>query len=953
MTRCLAAAALHPHRHTMKTKNYMRSSLAAWLLCSLSACQTTPVPGRLEQPAQLLDARDERALIATAMEIDRRIAAREELTGERKLDEYLQLLTERLLLGLEVPDGVALTARSLKTHAPDVFVLANGSLYVSQGAMARLDNPSQLAALIGREVLHYVNRDQLRAQRKELNYRREALLPQLLLITVTAGLAGLPLERSINNAVNGYSEQLEQQTDAALIALLPAAGFLPDQAPAAYRALLLTSPDRGTSFGTKLTRELLLQQRIGKLEAALASSTVAPLAVPQTDGEAWTQRLLDIQLRLVDDAFVRRDYPFATLVLDKYERIAAPTGRVPYLRALLAQRSATGYGGDERALTEFSKATGFADCPVDAWRELGLILRRRGESARAADAFRSYLAKRPNASDAVFIRSYLVSGAGSMIRPILLVSILWLPLLALPAHGSEDPGWRVERTATMQQVKRVGMLPATDEAGVERPEALQALQRMVREQLEIAGFTVIGPEAYTAIRKPLLEQLGGIYDARTGALADGKKRALEAQVRRSFLEQHQLDALLLTEIQVRKAFVNGQTAYWDGVSDRAAGPSRGFLKELIDPAQQVEGSMSALSLVLVLYGVNGEVLYAYPGGIELLAYTARTEFGGFRYVPTDALLRDEPRMQRAAEAATLFLRKSQAQMDAEAKALKDAKLAYAAAIRARREAQRPVEPPKPEPLPKQPEAPGADEIDPFKKPRDAILGSVKRVVIAPLSAEAVPDEAAARRRYEQLLTEQMERLGWQVVSSSRYVELLVRERLKEESASFDVYTGARLGNSLETLRERALAQLVAEDQPIDAIVYADIVRTSAPHQAEDAKWDGIKQNAVDLGTWKKRGFFEGTQLTGFGRMPALSLRLLIVDRNNEVLFVNRGGIQLLRQVINRKLEPVPQAQVLTAPEHDVEAVRVALRPLLLTPEQLDAELNPEKARKKERERKQN
>jgi hypothetical protein len=54
--------------------------------------------------------------------------------------------------------------------------------------------------------------------------------------------------------------------------------------------------------------------------------------------------------------------------------------------------------------------------------------------------------------------------------------------------------------------------------------------------------------------------------------------------------------------------------------------------------------------------------------------------------------------------------------------------------------------------------------------------------------------------------------------------------------------------------------------------------------------------------------------------------------NISVLFLNRGGIQLLEQVAGLDLDPIPKAWRLRMPEHAGEALHVALCPLLLTPE---------------------
>jgi beta-barrel assembly-enhancing protease len=385
-----------------------RHFLGACLALAVSACVSTVTPTHREQPGAQANAADEAQLVSTANEIDRRIAGREELQSDAALDAYLQSIAHKLMKAAQAPDTLSIKARALKTNSPDAFVLANGSLYVSRGLLARLETEGQLATVMGREVIHFVNRDQLRAQRYERNQPMETLAPNLFLIMITAGLAGAPINNSIQDAINGYSEQLEVEADKTLVSLLSSAGYSPREGPATYRRLKLESPAKGTSYGTKLTREATLDTRAASMEAEVAKAgEAASTPAESPSSEEWSKQLRAVRWQLAVEAVDDRRYPFATKMLDQYVAIAPPSGRVHWLRALIAQRSASGFSGDAGAMPEFLKATSLADGPVEAYRELGLIYRRQGDSAKANEAFRQYLAKRPNAPDAPFIKAYL------------------------------------------------------------------------------------------------------------------------------------------------------------------------------------------------------------------------------------------------------------------------------------------------------------------------------------------------------------------------------------------------------------------------------------------------------------------------------------------------------------------------------------------------------------------
>lgn len=59
------------------------------------------------------------------------------------------------------------------------------------------------------------------------------------------------------------------------------------------------------------------------------------------------------------------------------------------------------------ALGEYRKALALADAPAELYHSMGILERRMGHRAAAADAFSKYLARRPGAPDAPFLLSYI------------------------------------------------------------------------------------------------------------------------------------------------------------------------------------------------------------------------------------------------------------------------------------------------------------------------------------------------------------------------------------------------------------------------------------------------------------------------------------------------------------------------------------------------------------------
>ena len=64
-------------------------------------------------------------------------------------------------------------------------------------------------------------------------------------------------------------------------------------------------------------------------------------------------------------------------------------------------------GDDVRAAQGYAAAVGYPDAPADAWRWHGLMLTKQGRTAEGRAALSRYLAMKPDAPDAAFVRQML------------------------------------------------------------------------------------------------------------------------------------------------------------------------------------------------------------------------------------------------------------------------------------------------------------------------------------------------------------------------------------------------------------------------------------------------------------------------------------------------------------------------------------------------------------------
>lgn len=110
---------------------------------------------------------------------------------------------------------------------------------------------------------------------------------------------------------------------------------------------------------------------------------------------------------------------------------------------------------------------------------------------------------------------------------------------------------------------------------------------------------------------------------------------------------------------------------------------------------------------------------------------------------------------------------------------------------------------------------------------------------------------------------------------------------------------------------------------MDAFAQISIRAVSASFADDRAEWDSVKQKV------KKSG--DGLSLFGGpdygGSIAALSFQLAIVDINDNLLFVNRGGIELLQSRQGSQLVMLDTNNLLQDEKRIKKAIQIAFKPL--------------------------
>jgi predicted Zn-dependent protease len=418
---------------------------AAWLVIVtvlVAACATrrvTPI-GADGQP--FAPEADERALWASAEKEEQALLKKARPYDDPLLEQYLAGVGERLTPDdVRAAGGPGFKFGVIRDPTLNAFALPTGKIYVHTGLLSRLDNEAQLAMILGHEMTHVTHRHALSVQRDAQN---KQTLYGVLGATAATGVAattaprgrdggstagaamlgptagtivGLGLQLAAVASINGYGRALERDADDGGMQNLVRAGYDPKEAPKVFELLRSESRDRGSLetffFGShpKLTERIETTRELVATRYAQAAAN--PAAVRDTEDFQVRMRSV-VRENAAEDIRAGR-FAVAQRQLD---RVLAVTPRDPVahmyygdlhrLQSQGARDAAQKARSEGLALAAYEQAAALDLTLPEPYRQLGFLYYQQKQNAHARDAFRKYLALKPEAPDAKRIKEYLV-----------------------------------------------------------------------------------------------------------------------------------------------------------------------------------------------------------------------------------------------------------------------------------------------------------------------------------------------------------------------------------------------------------------------------------------------------------------------------------------------------------------------------------------------------------------
>lgn len=313
---------------------------------------------------------------------------------DEKLNTYLQDMVCRL--GGEHCADVRVHV--VRTPLFNASMAPNGMLQVWSGLLLRVENEAQLAAVIGHEIGHYLERHSLSRLR---DARNRAAFGQFLGIF---GAVGALAQLGMLAGAFAYSREHEIQADRVGMQLMLRAGYQGKEAAAVWHNLLgELKVQGGESVGQRspmMATHPPVESRRDDL-LALAGQQVSG----HVGAESYAATILPHRMEWLMDEVKRGQYE-ESLVL--FDRLASGPGssQVRFARAEVFRNRAAP-GDLERSLSDLTSVTTGAEPVIEGYRSLGLVYRQLQRVPQARQAFENYLKRMPDAADAGLIASYL------------------------------------------------------------------------------------------------------------------------------------------------------------------------------------------------------------------------------------------------------------------------------------------------------------------------------------------------------------------------------------------------------------------------------------------------------------------------------------------------------------------------------------------------------------------
>ncbi len=389
---------------------------------ALSSCATTNLQsfGTGQNKIALED--DENRIWKRTEEEKERLDLSGHLYKDEALEEYTNNVLNKIV-HIEIKGcGLKVKTKIIQEPHLNAFCFPDGTIYIHTGILARMDNEAQLAALLGHEITHAINRHTIKFFRDIKN--KTAFYNTFSVTTAGLGVGVVNILGTYGTlaAIYGYSRDNEREADENGFKMMLTAGYDVSEALKIFKHLQENfdkeKKDEPFFFGTHPR----LQERIDNYES-LIKETISDKAYFQ-DRKAVNEKefieithelvlnnaLLDISLGRFGTAKVgvrkylehepnsaKGYYYLAEIYMHQFEQ---PENKKLKDKETKEQKK-------EKAIEFYHKAIELDQAFPLPYKALGIIYFKDSKKEQAKEKLSKYLELNPDADDKLYVENYL------------------------------------------------------------------------------------------------------------------------------------------------------------------------------------------------------------------------------------------------------------------------------------------------------------------------------------------------------------------------------------------------------------------------------------------------------------------------------------------------------------------------------------------------------------------
>jgi len=363
-----------------------------------------------EIPGQVPETDEEQGIWDVGIAHQKQVRGSDEIINNSELEQYLEGVIKKLMGGMVEQIGMDVDVLVFKDPTVNAWVYPNGTVAVQTGLLAAVKNEAQLAAILGHEVSHFLNRHafiQIKSKQKQSVIGKGLGVLATVAVAAKTGSVNTGLLNSgqiwTDLVTSGYSRKLESAADRQGLQLLMAAGYPADQVVPAFETLRIKDDDQvnvakmWSSHPDIDARKRSLSKQIKKAKQGSAN-----------EGVDRASYLRSVSLAVLSNSqllVARRQFDAAIASLSDFTQILPNDSRGHYFLGEV-YRKQNPQGNFDARIAAYQQSIANDKSLAEPYRELGMAFRQQGERDKARDAFSSYLNRAPKAVDVPIITWY-------------------------------------------------------------------------------------------------------------------------------------------------------------------------------------------------------------------------------------------------------------------------------------------------------------------------------------------------------------------------------------------------------------------------------------------------------------------------------------------------------------------------------------------------------------------